>query len=24
MTQAFNFNQKPLRPLILPLHPPFS
>ena len=24
MTAAFNFNQKPLRPLILPLHPPFS
>jgi len=24
MTQAFNFNQKPLPPLILPLHPPFS
>jgi phospholipase C len=24
MAQAFNFNQKPLRPLILPLHPPFS
>jgi hypothetical protein len=24
MTAAFNFNQKPLAPLILPLHPPFS
>ena len=24
MTQAFNFNQRPLPPLILPLHPPFS
>ena len=24
MTQAFDFNQKPSPPLILPLHPPFS
>jgi phospholipase C len=24
LTQAFDFNQKPLPPLILPLHPPFS
>jgi phospholipase C len=24
MTKAFDFNQKPLPPLILPLHPPFS
>jgi phospholipase C len=24
MTQAFDFDQKPLQPLILPLHPPFS
>jgi phospholipase C len=24
MTHAFNFNQRPLPPLILPLHPPFT
>jgi hypothetical protein len=24
MTRAFNFNQRPLPPLILPLHPPVS
>jgi len=24
MTAAFDFNQRPLPPLILPLHPPFS
>jgi hypothetical protein len=24
LVHDFNFNQKPRRPLLLPLHPPFS